>query len=150
MGSCISWPCFRGVGSGEEFGTIRVACTLVYTFIGLQLGGSHPKERGDHRKKKFFINNSVEALIPFNEEHQDLLKLQVLLGWEWGDRVRDKGWDYLQESGRWSGFLLVDSRGSVVILGSAYVEIFWGCGLLRLNPRAQGEHLTSQLSWAAA
>ena len=27
---------------------------------------------------------------------------------------------------------------------------FWWCWLLRLNPRAWGEHITSQLSWAAA
>ena len=37
--------------------------------------------------KKFFINNSVKDLIPFNEEHQGLLKLHVPLGWEWGVRV---------------------------------------------------------------
>ena len=27
---------------------------------------------GDHHRKKLFINNSVEALIPFKEEHQGL------------------------------------------------------------------------------
>ena len=46
---------------------------------------------GDHQNKKFFGNNSVEALIPFNEGHQDLLKLHVLLllvcmGWGGGGR----------------------------------------------------------------
>ena len=87
---------------------------------------------------------------------------------------------------RWSGFLLLDCCGWVKILGSAWVEIFWGwthwetelgvkaagagtwwpgsphgsrmgylpclvsCRLLQLNAGAQGEHLTSQLSWAAA
>ena len=35
---------------------------------------------GDHQKKKFFIKNSVEALIPFKEKHQGLLKLHVTFG----------------------------------------------------------------------
>ena len=44
---------------------------------------------GDHQNKNFFGNNSFEALIPFNEGHQDLLKLHVLLllvcmGWGGG------------------------------------------------------------------
>ena len=34
----------------------------------------------DHRKKNFFINNSVEVLIPLKEGHQGLLKLHVHLG----------------------------------------------------------------------
>ena len=38
---------------------------------------------GDNRKEKFFTSNSVEALIPLNEEHQGLFKLQFPLGWEW-------------------------------------------------------------------
>ena len=33
------------------------------------------EKRGEHRKKKFFTSNSVEALIPFNKEHHGLLKL---------------------------------------------------------------------------
>ena len=41
------------------------------------------KKRGDHQKK-IFINDSVEALIPFKEEHRSLLKLQVPVEWEWG------------------------------------------------------------------
>ena len=52
--------------------------------MGIVVGRSHAEKRGDHQKKKFFINDAVEALITFNEEHQGLLKLQVLLGWEWG------------------------------------------------------------------
>ena len=35
---------------------------------------------GDHQKKIFFINNSVEAVIPFKENHQGLLKLHVPWG----------------------------------------------------------------------
>lgn len=47
------------------------------------MGGSHAKKRGNHQEKKFFINNTVEAQIVFNEEHQGLLKMQVSLGCEW-------------------------------------------------------------------
>ena len=39
---------------------------------------------GNHQNKKLFVNNSVEALIPFNEGHQGLLKLHVLLWWRRG------------------------------------------------------------------
>ena len=39
---------------------------------------------GDHRRKKFFIHNSVEALIPFKVENQGLLKLHVPVGGGWG------------------------------------------------------------------
>ena len=54
-------------------------------FGGMLLGGSYAEKRGDHQKKKFFINNSVEALISFNKENGCLLKLQIPLGWEWGN-----------------------------------------------------------------
>ena len=37
---------------------------------------------GENQKKKFLTSSLVEALIPFKEEHQGLLKLQVPLGWE--------------------------------------------------------------------
>ena len=48
--------------------------------------------------KKFFINNSAEALIPLKEKHKGLLNLHVLLGlgwwvWVWGGEK----WDYLQK-----------------------------------------------------
>ena len=36
---------------------------------------------GDNQKNKLFISNTVEARIPFNEEHQGLLKRHVPLGW---------------------------------------------------------------------
>ena len=38
---------------------------------------------GNHQKKKFFVNNFIEAIILFNEENQGLLKLHVPLGWWW-------------------------------------------------------------------
>ena len=34
-------------------------------FFGFLLGGSNAKKWGDHKKKKFFISNSVEAIISF-------------------------------------------------------------------------------------
>ena len=32
-----------------------------------------------YKKKKFFINNSFEAVIPFKEKYQGLLKLHLSL-----------------------------------------------------------------------
>ena len=69
--------CFWGVKESMEL--LELQCTFMG---GFQLGGSHAEKRGDNRQK-FFTSNSVEALILFNEEHRDLSKLQVLLGWEW-------------------------------------------------------------------
>ena len=34
------------------------------------MGGSNAQKWGDHERKKFFINNSVEGLIPSKEKHQ--------------------------------------------------------------------------------
>ena len=36
---------------------------------GLLLGGSNVEKWGDHQKKNFFINNSIEAVISFKEKH---------------------------------------------------------------------------------
>ena len=52
---------------------------------------------GDHQMMKFFINNSVETLILFNEGHQGLLKLNVSLGEGAGVQCGGKQ-GYLQES----------------------------------------------------
>ena len=41
------------------------------------------KKEGGLKKKKFFKNNSVEALIPINQENRGLLKLHVPLGWDY-------------------------------------------------------------------
>ena len=38
----------------------------------------------DHQKNKFFINNSVQAVVLFKEEHQDLLNLPVPVEVGWG------------------------------------------------------------------
>ena len=98
---------FRGV---EEGGGTAIACTFL---MGLCLGSSNVEKWGKHQRKKLFINNSVEALILFKEEHQGLLKLHVLLRWEWGFRVWGKKWGYLQKrefslkpkNNLWGGFL---------------------------------------------
>ena len=58
---------FLGEEVGEGAGLLELQCTFIW---------------GDNQKKKFFTSNSVEALIPFNEEHQGLLELQVPLRWE--------------------------------------------------------------------
>ena len=50
-------------------GLLELQCTFIW---------------GKNQKKKFLTNSPVETLILFNEEHQDLLKLQVPLGWELG------------------------------------------------------------------
>ena len=41
------------------------------------LRGSNAEKWGDHRKKNFFINNSVEALIRLKEPYQGLVKLHL-------------------------------------------------------------------------
>ena len=35
---------------------------------------------GDDQEKKFFIDDTAQALIPFKERHKSLLKLHVQLG----------------------------------------------------------------------
>ena len=39
-------------------------------FSGLLLGGENVEKRGDGQKTKFFMNNTVQALIPFKERHK--------------------------------------------------------------------------------
>ena len=62
-------------GKGQGSGTVRIAAL----FLGLLLRGNVEK-RGNHQEKKFFIDNAVQALIPFKEKHRGLLKLHVQLG----------------------------------------------------------------------
>ena len=38
------------------------------------MGGSNAEKWGDLKKKKFFISNSVEAIISFKLKHQGLSK----------------------------------------------------------------------------
>ena len=74
LGSCVSWTCFRERGKG---GTSLEYHVL---FSGLLLGGANVEKQGDYQEKKFFIDNTVQVLIPFKEKHRGLLKLHVQLG----------------------------------------------------------------------
>ena len=57
------------------------ASKLYIHFWRLLLGGSNGEICGDRlKKKKFFINNSVETLFPFKKKHQVILKLHLRLG----------------------------------------------------------------------
>ena len=62
-------------------------------FGGVLLGDLNAEKQSDHQKKKFFINKSIEALIPLMEGYQGLLELHVPLG------VFQQGgkWGYLQK-----------------------------------------------------
>ena len=58
----------RGLGGG--WAAVEIACTVLgRLLLGLLLGGSNAKIWDDHQKKKLFINNSIEDLTPFKEEH---------------------------------------------------------------------------------
>ena len=46
---------------------------MICTCLGGFLFGDSNAERGDHRKNNFFINDSVEALIPLKEGYQGLV-----------------------------------------------------------------------------
>ena len=105
LGSFVSWTCIRVVGEGK--GPLK----LHEPFLG-DCNWEVQMWENDHRRKKFFINNSVGALIPFKEKHQGLLKLHVPLGWRRGFEYWGK-WDYLQKrelslkrkSNMWGGLL---------------------------------------------
>ena len=43
------------------------------------LGSANLEKQGDDQKKKFFMDNTVQALIPFKERHRGLVKLYVQL-----------------------------------------------------------------------
>ena len=61
LGSCFSWTCFREWGESVG-GQWR---NWIYFFGHLLLGGSNAEKWSDHKKKKFFINNSIEVVISF-------------------------------------------------------------------------------------
>ena len=61
LGSCFYWTCFRKLGESVG-GRWRI---WIYFFGRLLLGGSNAEKCGDHKKKKFFINNFAEVVILF-------------------------------------------------------------------------------------
>ena len=56
----------------EQRGSTELPLEMHVPFEGLQLGSSNAKKWDHHQRKKFFKNNSVEALILLKEEHQGL------------------------------------------------------------------------------
>ena len=54
-------------------------CIWVYFLGGLLLRGSNAEKWGDHKKKKFFINKSIEVVISLKYKHQGLLKYVLAL-----------------------------------------------------------------------
>ena len=63
-----------GLVSGAERESVGGRWNWIYFFGGLLFGGSNAEKWGDHKKEKFFIKHSVEVVISFKQEHQDLLK----------------------------------------------------------------------------
>ena len=53
---------------------------LPVLFWKLLLGGENVEKWSDHQEKKFFTDNAVQVLIPFQGGHRGLLKLYVHLG----------------------------------------------------------------------
>ena len=51
---------------GGEWGSLKLHVPF---WGGFLLGGSNAEKWSDNRKEKFFINGSIEALIPFKEKH---------------------------------------------------------------------------------
>ena len=64
------------IGLSQEWGRVEGCWNCIYKWA-------------DHQKNKFFINNTIETLIRFNEGHQSLLTLCVPLGWG-GSSVREE------------------------------------------------------------
>lgn len=63
------------LGSGGVVGILK----FHKLFFGLLFEGPKAEKWGKYPKKKFFINNFIEALILFKKELQGLLKLHVAL-----------------------------------------------------------------------
>ena len=57
------------LGNGGGWCVVEMACTCLGGFL---MGGSNIEKWGDHRNRNFFMNNSVEALVPLKEGHHVL------------------------------------------------------------------------------
>ena len=85
-------------------GFIRIHCNCIYFFWGLLLGVSNAAKWGNYLKKKNFINNAVETLIPFKKDHQDLLRPHVPV-WKKSNAVsKRKNRFWMQKHKLWQDF----------------------------------------------
>ena len=82
-------------GGGGGLGECRRPLKLDILFWEIVVGTF---KWGGHLKKKFFINNSVEAIIWFKEKYQGLLNLHGLLEGGWISSV-------VKHSGEWANVL---------------------------------------------
>ena len=80
-------------GDVGKVGVLEIACA--FFFFWFLLGDPNAEKWSEHQEKKFFINKSVEVLIPLKEGYQSLLKLHVPLG---AVPARGRG-----EGGGWEG-----------------------------------------------
>ena len=78
---------FQGKGEGGA------ALELHVLYLVLLLGGANVEKWGDHQEEKFFIDNAVQALIPFQEGHRALLKFYAHFGE--GVSLCEKGRNFL-------------------------------------------------------
>ena len=67
-------------GKGEGWDAVGIA----YTFLSFSVKRCKYGKRGDHQRKKLFIDNAVQALIPFKEGDGSALKLHIHWGREFG------------------------------------------------------------------
>ena len=79
------------LGDVGKVGVVEIACTFFFCW---EIQDPNAEKWSEHQEKKFFINKSVEVLIPLKEGYQGLLKLHVTLegegeggGWEGGGGV---------------------------------------------------------------
>ena len=66
-----------------------VPLELHVLFLGVAVGGENVKKWCDNQEKKFFRDNVVQVLIPFQEGYRGLLKFYV--NFEEGVSLCEKG-----------------------------------------------------------
>ena len=73
----VTWTCLRGKSKGGT--PLELFFVKEYvSFWAFLLGGANVEKWGDHQKKKFFIDNAVQALIPFKEVSMFEWKEEIL------------------------------------------------------------------------